>query len=548
MATRSPKLQIVDGKPQSRASLRAAAYELVPEKNKYLGGYDNRRLIDVMLNGQNAEAANLGWYFYERIPELRYIARYVANSLSMARLYIGKVENDPYNPKEVGERHPARKLLENFAGGTIGQAELLDRLGLHLTVAGDSILAGPTGEQGALQFPFDWWRIYSTYEMTARNGEIFYRGANTQETLLPAGVKPVRVWRPHPRWWWEADSATRSAFTVLREIDLLDQHVHATAVSRLSGAGVLGIPDELTLAGGGSETEIDGEVVDEFTRAFMEVAEIAIKNRESAAALIPIIFRGPAEFISKIQHFDFSTKFDERITEMRQTALRRLALGMDVPPEILTGMQDSNHWSAWQTDESTVRLHTKPLLQLIVGSLTQGWLRPALRNMRDLPQSVVNEIDNLVIWFNVDALRVQPDISAEVGAAYDRFEVGGDALRAYSGFDPQDKPTDKELARQILLKLVRDNNPTMVPYAIDALRELGLPFPDAKPIKADVPTGNVIDEGGEIIVPADKNPGPSPDTTQPMPAGNSTPGARSQAKQTSAPPAPPTSGDGNYNQ
>src|ERR1041385_4978017 len=94
-----------------------------------------------MLRGGHSADAELGWYYWSRIPELRYVARYVANSVSMARLFVGKVTDDPFNPEPVGPRHPANDLLGSFAGGLTGQAELLDRLALHLTVPGEAIVA-----------------------------------------------------------------------------------------------------------------------------------------------------------------------------------------------------------------------------------------------------------------------------------------------------------------------------------------------------------------------------------------------------------------------
>src|SRR5205085_10725964 len=273
----------------------AAAYTLVPkpDASSFVGGVDNRRVIDVMLNGRTKEADELSWYFYERIPELRYIARYIANSVSLATLFIGKVDKDPFRPTPVNDSHPAQELLNNLVYDFGGQTELLDRLALHLTVPGDSVLVGPTGAPSLP--PFDKWRVYSTSEITARNGQIFYKEPNSREITLPSGILPIRIWRSHPKWWSDADSATRSSFSVLREIDLLDQHVHATAVSRISGAGILGIPDELTLPG--DEDSIDGVSADHFVKYLTQVMSTAIKNRDSAAALVPIIIRGPGEYI-----------------------------------------------------------------------------------------------------------------------------------------------------------------------------------------------------------------------------------------------------------
>jgi hypothetical protein len=186
-----------------------------------------------------------------------------------------------------------------------------------------------------------------------------------------------------------------------------------------------------------------------------------------------------------------------------------------------------------------------------VGAITEGWFRPALEKI-PLSDAQRAEIPQLVVWYDVSNLLIHPNVAEDSEALYDRFQINGDTLRLRTGHTNGDAPSKKELTEMVLLKLVRDNNPTMVPYAIDALRDLGYPFPDAKPIKADVPVGNVIDDQGNIIVPgpAAQPPGrpvvPGPGTAQSPPA-KPLPGKRSTDKIVSPPPAPPPSGDGSRN-
>jgi len=512
--------------PPTPAPLQAAAYPLKPRQ-----GQDSReanRTIDIMLQGDSLHDDGLAWFFYQTIPELRYIARYVANSLSQARLFVGRVGADPYNPSPVGPRHPATQLLQEFAGGFEGQSEILDRLGLHLTVAGDSILAGP--EPGKMPpYPFNEWRVYSTQELYSRQGIIYYRkitGSGRDEPL-PSGTIAVRIWRPHPLRWERADSPVLSSFTVLREIDLLDQHVHASAISRLAGAGLLLLPDDITFPA--DEVEVDGIEVDPFIKHLTEVMSIAIKNRKSAAAMVPIMLRGPGEAIQAIKHLTFSTPFDDKVPDLRNVALRRLALGMDVPPEVLLGMSESTQWSAWQTDESTVRLHTVPLLQLIANALTVGWFRPALEKMR-LPETVRNEIPQLTVWFDTSNLAVRPNKSEDSQALYDRFEADGSNLRLTSGLTEADKPDKRELEEQILLHLIRTNS-TLQAYAINSLSEKGI---------IDLP--EAIEP---TAAPEGRPPGDQSVNIEEQP---STPGERSQDKQTAPPPGPTAEGDENNNE
>src|SRR3546814_15969461 len=85
----------------------------------------------------------------------------------------------------------------------------------------------------------------------------------------------------------------------------------------------------------------DAEDVD-FDTAFMDAMITPIRDRSSAAAVVPLTVpipddgtgRAAADYV----HFQtFSTPSDEERRELREEAIRRLALGQDAPPEVLLG-------------------------------------------------------------------------------------------------------------------------------------------------------------------------------------------------------------------
>lgn len=535
MATRSKKPNSVD-----TTSLQAAAMILEDRGQGSL--LYNSQVIDWLIS--NGGATALAWHYWGRVPELRYTTRYIANALSVVRLYVGEVDPAGGDPIKLPEDHPASKLMADFAGGQAGQAELLDRLGLHLTVAGDSVIVGPkAGSGGGEQEPFNKWRVYSTEEVYSRNGVVYVQmPGNSKEIRVPASNLPVRIWRQHPVRWYDADSPVKGSFSVLRELVMMDDHVHATGTSRLAGAGFLGIPEELDLPT--PEMDIEGTEVDRFVAFLTEVMGLAIKNRESASALVPIILRGPGEFIEKIKHFDFSTEFSAQVPELRMAAIRRLALGMDVPPEILLGSAQSTSWSAWQTDESTLRVHLVPLMQLITSSLTEGWLRPMLEEL-PLSEKEQEQIPKLVVYFDIGKLKIRQDVSGDAQNLFDRFEIDADTLRMALGYGQDSAPDDKEIARQILFNLIRGGNPELVKYAIQGLRD-GFGIKDLPPAAGSDEAVLGGQPGAEGASPLDallNGPGPGApesNSTQPPEAEptSPTPGKRSQDKQTGLPPIP----------
>jgi hypothetical protein len=203
------------------------------------------------------------------------------------------------------------------------------------------------------------------------------------------------------------------------------------------------------------------------------------------------------------------------------------------------GSEQSNSWSAWQTDESTLRVHLIPLLQLISSSLTDGWLRPALEAL-PLSQAQQDEIKDIVIHYDVSNLKIHQDVSGDAQALYDRLEIDSTALRINTGYGADSAPDDKEIARQILLKLVLSGDPQLVPYAIQGLRDnFGVDLLPPPPEVGGAPAAPRVTERV-----GDPNTGAPVSEKVP---GSSVPGKRSQDKQVSPPPVPKI-GDQSNNQ
>src|SRR3546814_7696452 len=104
----------------------------------------------------------------------------------------------------------------------------------------------------------------------------------------------------------------------------------------------------------------------------------------SAAAVVPLTVpipdNGTGRAAADYVHFQtFSTPFDEETRELREEAIRRLALGQDAPPEVLLGLGSMNHWGAWLVKEDTITTHVEPPLARFCDALTTQFLRPVLQ-------------------------------------------------------------------------------------------------------------------------------------------------------------------------
>jgi hypothetical protein len=443
------------------------------------------------------------WGYYDEQGEFWYGVEWLAEMISRVRLLAAAApaaDGDEPVPIDVdpepGEPPPeegaalAAELVAELAGGLGGRAQMLRTVTVHLTVPGEGWLVGETLPGGARR-----WEVRSTDELrqgragagngTAPGVEVIdehnsYGGTIAWRPLADDSLV-VRVWRPHERWRHQADSPAHHARQAMRELELANRRIQAEYLSRLASAGVWYVPEEVTFP---AAPEFADEP-DPFIAEFIETARKAINDPGTAAGKIPIPLRVPADLIEKFKHEAFEAARDPDLLDKRTSAIERLATVLDVPKEVLLGLGDVNHWSAWQIEESGIKTHISPVVELICHCLTIGYLWPRLA------AAGVERPDRWLVWYDPSELTVRPDRSEDTFAAYDRLEATGEAVRREAGLSEADKPEGEELAAMILKRMIEE--PTLAP---DLLRLLALQPPGGPIPTLAVPGGGAGGAGG----------------------------------------------------
>lgn len=396
------------------------------------------------------------WGYFDTVGELRFAVRWLANAVSRCTLFIGQYTEEGAEPTPLDERVADSlpcQILEDLYYGQIGQAEMLRRLALHLSIPGESFLVGldPDPEQG-IDAPS--WYVCSA-------DEIRVQGQTTSLTLPETGatvqLKPesstiIRLWQPHPRYAWRPDSAVRATIPVLRELKGLSDHIGATIDSRLAGAGIFVVPQGVEVARPSgqdpSQVQEDGNPEDSFVQALTDAMLIPISDRDDASAVVPIVIKVPDEAASKFEHIRFDTPFSEAVANLRKDALDRFAGGADLPREVVTGTGAANHWGAWQLEESSIKLYVEPMLGAICDALTRQYLWPALRTHG------IEAPEQWVIWYNTAELTQRPNRSAEATTLYDKGLISASATLRENGFSIQDAPDAEERRLWLMERLL----------------------------------------------------------------------------------------------
>lgn len=387
----------------------------------------------------NASWQNEAWGHFQVTPEVRYGASWMGNAMSGARLIAarrlpnGTIEEAPDNSR-------AAELVRSIAGGADGQSELLRAYGIHLTVVGEAwtvIIPDPEAET----FADDDWRVLSTKEVKIKQDTMTVE-IDGEEIDITAGdpdAEPtgneddpvaIRVWRPAPWRYIEADSPVRSCLVLLEELQLLNSAVAAIARSRITGRGVIFVPAGTRFPSAPGQDD----AADDLLQLFTEVASTAIREPDSAAATVPIILEVPADLLGQIQKMTFESDFDELALKLRDECIRRFATGLDTPAEVLLGQESLNHWAVWAVTAEAIRLAVEPNLALVCHGYTDGWLRPILEAEGDA------QAREWMVWYDTSGLRTSSNKGATALEAFQLGLISAEAARRETGFDEADAP------------------------------------------------------------------------------------------------------------
>ncbi len=431
-----------------------------------------RGFKDYLRIARGTEWHEAAWYFYDIVGEYRYACDWVGGMLSKALLFATHAANGKVSAVTSGS---AFEAVDALFGDADGRAEMLRLIGIHMSVTGDCWLVGYTTKKHG--YEEDVWEVVASTRLSQMDPRGPYTINGEVLDLPPDDVLVIRLWRPHPKDSDKSISPSRAAIPILAELEKLTQHVAAQVDSRLASAGILLVPTEMTFPTPPERKDSDGKVIvrtannaEDLMAVIGETMATSIENRGDASALVPIVITAPAEAIAAVKHLTFWTELDATAVELRNEAIKRLALSMDMPPEVLQGIAEANHWSAWAVDESAIKAHTEPLLKIVTTSIAREYMRPLL-----LEDTDPADIRNYSIKADTSEMRVRPNRAKESLELYDRFELSGETLRKENGFTEDDKMDDKEVIMAFLRKAAGGSTTPEIVAA--ALAKIGVDLP-----------------------------------------------------------------------
>lgn len=453
------------------ALLRPRSAETVPAVDRTLTAASATVTLDQTSSWKtwkfgNADWQDEVWRLYDIIPELHKLAGRIGDSLAKARLYVTEVDQTGEETGEV-EDDRIRRLAAVPLGTGSQRDDCLRLAGVDLAVAGECWIVGEGaarggGDEGS-------WFVVTGAAFRRVGDEVSVtrpRVLGGSKLVLRDGVDVlIRCWRPHPNNVDLADSFTRSAIPPLREIELLTKREFAELDSRLTGAGLMFVPEGMDFP---RQDEDPGGLTG-LMAYIQRAAAASMADQSRASAMVPIMVSVPdhmVEHMSSIRPVTFWSELSGEITPMKDRAITRLASSAEIPAEVLTGMGDSNHWSAWLISDEGVRW-ISGYLGLIADALTRGFLHRALAVMG------VSDPEHYAFAFDTSTLAAKPNRMDDALQLHDRFLITDEEAVRAGAFDVEQMPTNTERAAQIALKLVQQRPELLTDPAIQAM--LGFP-------------------------------------------------------------------------
>jgi len=415
-----------------------------------------------------------GWAYYDALAPVKFGAGFMGNAMSRIRPFAGYIVDPDEPPVQIfdvaeksdttlpaGLAEAADEELARIGSSPDGWPGIMRLAGINLVVAGEFYLIGEPSEDNELAD--ETWSVHSSTALEVKGQQVRLKETPSDRgrELAPDALV-YRIWRRHARWAGDADSNLRAALDTAEELVIYGRVLRAIAKSA-AHAGIVTIPAELDPPGGqralpeddpdapGPDPDAAGGGDDELTpleRTLVDALVTPIENDDSAAAVAPFMLRGAHQYLDQINWIDIGRKIDDKSLERINQLYQDLAHGLDLPVEVLTGIADLNHWSAWQVSDDVYKAHVEPIAQVVAIGITSAFLRPALLE-RGFPPDVVRRV---VVGLDPSALVTRPNRAADAKDAYERGVIGSDELRAALGFPDDAAPDDEELLRRYVLE------------------------------------------------------------------------------------------------
>ncbi len=421
--------------------------------------------------------------YYDQIGELHFASHFLARMMSRVRYFPAFLsENGVKTP--ITEGLPVQ-LLNQIQDPGGGRSRLQYSYGLLSFVTGEGVLFGyDMGRR---------WKYLWKDEVKIDENGLAIRLYPDKRESDEVGVG-YRFWTPHPRQSDLPDSPVSSVMDICEELLILTASVRGTAVSRMTN-GFMTIPQELSF--GPAEPIGDEDMENDiFLADFAEHVQNQIDDPGAASSKVPFVVVGNYEYLDRVawvKTHDPATDYMEK--DLRTEAIKRMALGLDMPPEALLGMTDANHWTAKQVMHDMWRSHGIPKAEQFADDLAEAYLRPLLR------ADEFARAEDVIVDYDDSQVVISPDRVEDANQAKQLGMISDEAYFELNGYPPAYAASEDDKKVWLAVQLKDPNLLKGTPYYVEPVAPPSLPpGPNgAPPNRRDAANGPPPPRNGRVV-------------------------------------------------
>jgi hypothetical protein len=404
------------------------------------------------------------WNYRPEVPELGHAILFYENCFSRIRLTVAIEEDDgtriPAIDEDGKEVRPGAKeaiaAVRDLRSRIGGQSALMRAIGGCLGSVGEGHLVGMDDDRmkskkgWSFLSPSEFYEPTNAAQASSPNGT---QRERTYEWLKTPGTQPTkvkaseavvaRIWKPDRQFSLLPWAPAMGMLDIFEELVLLTREVAGAAKSRLALAGLLLVADDIEYASAddSEKSDTDDEEDDPFVADLIRTASTAIRDKTSAAGVVPLVMRVPFDRVENgVKLIEFGRKFNEQAAADRAECVTRFAQGINLPVEVVKGHMSTTFANAAQISADMYRLYIEPEVLIGTDGLTVAYLQTLLPGTE------------FVIHPDPTDLIVKPDQIGDWKDAHDRFVVSDASYREKLGVGDKAKPDDEEIARRMLIK------------------------------------------------------------------------------------------------
>lgn len=488
--------------------------------------------------GRRQQWQQEAWAYFREVPEVSFATMWLANAMSKVVLYAGWELDDgtvvPVNHEKAIEAGAPATIADaaiaemaRLRDEVGGQARLNYLATLNLEVVGECFLHGRNAqeEQGVPGTDTyrpaepEVWAVRSVSQLEAtRNTDavgrtIFKVKADPDDadgrTIDNDRETVIRIWQEDPEWPDLAYCHFRPCLSDAELLMLLINQQKAEAKSR-QAPGILLVPSELSFAEDGADTE-GGDTQEQpeqnpFVSALMDALTEPIKDPASAAAVMPLVISGPAEYLKPdvFRLLSFARTSDASLDGRIEARVRRLSRGLNVPVEVVMGHMSTTFSNAEQIDADAYEDHVEPRARMLADGIRYGFLIP------NLVAAGYSEEDLARLRVGAEAGALTPSATAEDNADA-LLAAGAISLVAYrrlKGASDEDAPDEREA----LLQLAARKGIFTADLTLALLQKAGIDL--GVTINTESSQAVIVEDGATPPPPDEEDPPPPPDEAE----------------------------------